>query len=145
MAEAKKQGKGTTYKIITIVLVLMTAATIWFTQFRETKALTDDPFYFSLDKIIVNLESDNPRHYLKVEPVLVTRNIELSENIEKFKPILRSHLIEILRKESVATLSAPNSFETIRDRNLKDLNRMLQSKTGIRGLDDLLFNEFVVQ
>ena len=118
MAEAKTQGKGTAYKIMTAVLVVMTGATIWFTQLRDTRVLADDPFYFNLDTIIVNLESSSPRHYLKVQPILVTRHIELSEQLDKFKPVLRSHLIETLRKESVSSLTEQNSFETIRDRNL---------------------------
>ncbi|MCL6270084.1 flagellar basal body-associated FliL family protein [Sansalvadorimonas sp. 2012CJ34-2] len=145
MADAKKEGKGSAYKAMTAILVVLTGATIWFTQFRDTRTMVEDPFYFPLDTIIVNLESSTPRHYLKVQPVLVTRHIELNEELPKFKPLLRNRLIEDLRKESVASLSENNSFEVIRAKALEDLDRLLKEKAGVQALDEVLFTEFVVQ
>ena len=145
MADAKKEGKGSAYKVMTAVLVVLTGATIWFTQFRDTRTTVEDPYYFALDTIIVNLESSTPRHYLKVQPVLVTRHIELNETLPKFKPLLRNRLIEDLRKESIETLSAKDSFEKIRGKALQDLDHLLKEKAGIQALDEILFTEFVVQ
>ena len=145
MADAKKEGKGSAYKIMTAVLVVLTGATIWFTQFRDTRTMVDDPYYFPLDTIIVNLDSTTPKHYLKVKPVLVTRHIELNEELPKFKPLLRNRLIEDLRKESVASLSKNDSFESIRAKTLQDLDHLLKEKAGIQALDEILFTEFVVQ
>ena len=141
----KETKKGSKVMPALFALILLSGAGLWYFSDQDSEPLASEPLVFAIPSIVVNLEDKNPRHYLKVSTTIVTRHIELNEKLPTYQPQLRNFMIRQFRKESINSLAHPDSFERLRIQTLEGIRKLLQDKSGISAVDDLLFTEFVIQ
>ena len=102
--------------------------------------------YLQLDPLILNVKSPRRRGaYLKVTPVLVSTDDSFHARLEGNVPLVRNTLLELYSNHSVEQLLAENAMETMREKSLQTMRKLLRKQDGIESLSDVLFMEFVVQ
>lgn len=147
MSEEKKSENNSLMVPMMIVVAIAAAVGTWYFLRINTPAqpVVIDPVYYKMEPVVVNLEGKNPKHFFKVEPVLVSRNPALADKFEGYRPVIRNYLIDKLRKETVLSLSEPQSFERVRSDVTEGVKALVIESGGVDYIDDVVFNEFVIQ
>ena len=134
-------GNGQWLAKLLVTMVLLTP----FQVHAEPEA-PPETFFFALDPMVVNVANPGEANrYLKVSPVLVTRQKSFHRDLKSFAPVIKSRLLGLYSRESVDTLLANNGFDTLRAKSLAEVRRVVQDKRGQNMVTEVLFNEFVIQ
>lgn len=113
------------------------------TPSREPKKAALIPF----GEVVVNLGEERLTRYLRVKLLLVvdhTQEKAITELLAKQRPFLKSWLISYLSDQSLQEVSRAAGVNRVRREILDRFNAML-FPDGAERIQDLLFDEFVVQ
>ena len=98
--------------------------------------------YVKTTPIIVNVQSERRRAaFLKVTPVLVTQDEAYAEYLETNMPMVRNSLLSLYSNLTAEELLAQGGLDTMKEKTLKNLQALM----GVHRVNDVLFNEFIVQ
>ena len=96
---------------------------------------------YNFDPIIVNLNEEGARRYLKVTLSLELSSPEVTREIELLKPRLLDCLITLLSSKSLKDIEGAKGKENLRKQIVAEINRHLN--TGI--VINAYFGEFIIQ
>jgi flagellar FliL protein len=96
--------------------------------------------------IITNFGGVGPIHFLKAEIALrVGKNPESGASVQHHIPQIRHTLVMLLSRQTDETLSTMQGKEQIRQEALAAVQKVLQDEEGKPMVEDLLFNNLIVQ
>ncbi|CAM3723096.1 flagellar basal body-associated FliL family protein [Parendozoicomonas haliclonae] len=145
MSEKAQKSSGGFVKSLIVVLAIASAVGAWYWHRREAPPTLEEPVFHTVASVIVNLEDRNPRHYLKVTPVIVYRDESFEKKVDLYLPEIRNYLINKLREETVVSLSDADSYERVRKDLLAGVKALMLANTEVDSVENLIFTEFVVQ
>lgn len=96
--------------------------------------------------LITNYGGPGPIHFIKAEISLrVGKAPETREIVAHHMPRIRHELIMLLSRQNETALDTMEGKEKLRQDALASIQKFLQAETGKKGVDDLLFTNFVIQ
>lgn len=102
--------------------------------------------YVNIDPaILVNYGGPGRLKYLKLEMAARLPNKAAAEVVKYHMPLLRSHLILLFSKQTEESVATMESKEQLRQAALEEIRKTLTAEEGKQEVEDLLFNNFIVQ
>lgn len=96
--------------------------------------------------LITNYGGPGPIHFIKAEITLRVGKVpETREMVAHHMPRIRHELIMLLSRQNDADLQTMEGKEKVRQEALASIQKFMQAETGKKGIDDLLFTNFVIQ
>ncbi|MEC8444209.1 MAG: flagellar basal body-associated FliL family protein, partial [Pseudomonadota bacterium] len=72
-------------------------------------------------------------------------NTEAAAIASQHKPYMRHHLVMLFSAQEADVMTSPTGRETLRKQALEELRELLTELEGNPAIDDVYFNNFVVQ
>lgn len=103
-------------------------------------------FYKTLEPpFVVNFEDKGHVRFLQVGiDVMVNDELMLPE-IDKHMPVIRNNIVLLLSSQGYADISSREGKEKLRADTLKEIQQILQKRTGKPGVEEVYFTSFVIQ
>lgn len=103
--------------------------------------------YVSLFPALVgNYDSgDNKLRYYKADIALQVVGGKAADAVKRHDPLIRNQLVMLFAQQTEATLSTLEGKEQLRREALRQLRSLLTQETGQPVIEDLLFNNLVIQ
>jgi flagellar protein FliL len=112
----------------------------------EAAAATTSEYLDVKPAIIANFGGVGPIHFVKAEIALrVGKNQDSSIAVQHHLPQIRHTLVMLLSRQTDETLSTMQGKEQIRQEALTAIQKVLQEEEGKPLVEDLLFNNLIVQ
>jgi len=104
-----------------------------------------DPVYIELKPFTVNLDPQDPVGFLQVDIQILTYFSEVSEDLEKHKPLIRNNLTVLFGQQRSADLRSVEGKEALQNK-VRETIQQVVDKYGSGGqVDNVFFNNFVMQ
>jgi flagellar FliL protein len=101
--------------------------------------------YYPLSPFTVNFRQGDGTRFLQVTMTALVESQEVIGAIEKHEPLIRNNLILLLGGQDPAGLRTREGKEELRNRVLKEMQTILEQRTGGKGIDEIFFTGFVMQ
>ena len=129
-------------------MLMLVCVGVFFLGGGQAEAANDSvkPLYYEMDSMVVNISPPGQANrYLKIKPVLVVSNPSFYKKLKSHSPVVRSHLLSMYTRETVASLLADDGFDRLREKSLEEVRRVVNGVDGSNVVSDVLFNEYVIQ
>ena len=104
------------------------------------------PNYVSLSPpFVVNFEDQSLVRFLQVTVEVMTRDPAMVAEIEHHMPRIRNSLVLLFSSQNYQTLSTSEGKVQIRKQALKEVQSILQERTGKPVVEEVYFTSFVMQ
>jgi Flagellar basal body-associated protein len=104
------------------------------------------PVFIDLTPALVGNYGSGPRlKYFKADIALKVIGKEASEKVEHHEPLIRNQLVMLFAQQTDDSLGSVDGKEKLRQEALKQVQTALQQEEGKPLVDDLLFNNLIVQ
>ncbi len=130
------------------IILLCLAFGLAFPALAQDKAdEAGKPSYHSLVPALVgNYGSSNGKlRYYKADIALRVSGSEAEERVKYHEPLIRNQLVTLFSQQSDATLAGVEAKEALRQEALKQVQAVLTHEEGRPLVDDLLFNNLIIQ
>ncbi|WP_263261801.1 flagellar basal body-associated protein FliL [Pseudomonas entomophila] len=114
----------------------------------ESKEGPPKVVYYSLNPPLVgNYGMDGgPRlHVYKADIALKVTGPEALAAVKHHEPLIRNQMVQLFNQQSLEALSSGESKEALRQEALKQTQQVLNDEEGKPVVEDLLFNNLIVQ
>ncbi len=102
--------------------------------------------YINLFPALVGNYGEGPKlRYFKADVALQVKDPEAAKKVEYHQPLIRNQLVALFSQQTDATLGSVETKEQLRQEALKQVQGVLQQEEGAPLVDDLLFNNLIVQ
>ncbi len=136
------QVKRLTAMLLALILPLLAVAS----EEEPKEGETPKVAYVDLVPSLVGNYGSGPRlKYYKADISLRVTGPEAQEKVTRHEPLIRNQLVMLFSQQADETLSSSDSKETLRQEALKQVQQVLHSEEGLPLVDDLLFNNLIIQ
>lgn len=112
---------------------------------EDTGPTKGDAIYFDLKPFTVNLSADDPVGFLQVQVQVLTFYFEVSDLLEKHRPLIRNNLTLIFSRQNSKDLRSPEGKQALQKQVLESIQSVVD-KYGKGGeVDNVFFTNFVMQ
>jgi flagellar FliL protein len=114
----------------------------------ESKDAAPKVVYYSLSPPLVgNFAMDGgPRlHVYKADIALKVTSPEAEAALKHHEPLIRNQLVQLFNQQTIDSMSTGDAKEALRQEALKQTQQVLSSEEGKPVVEDLLFNNLIVQ
>ncbi len=112
----------------------------------EAGAAVPRVVYVSLSPALVGNYGSGPAiQYYKADIALQVTGEDNAARVSYHEPLIRNQLIMLFARQTDQSLATPEARETLRQAALKQVQEALDQEEGKPLVDDLLFNNLVVQ
>ncbi|MFT7687774.1 MAG: flagellar FliL protein [Candidatus Azotimanducaceae bacterium] len=94
---------------------------------------------------ITTFSANNRQRYMQVEVTLVTRNEEVVAALVTHQPLVSNALVMLFADSDYLELQTPEGKESLRQSAQTKIESILETEAGIKGLEKVLFTQFVMQ
>ncbi|MBV1877499.1 MAG: flagellar basal body-associated FliL family protein [Pseudomonadales bacterium] len=94
---------------------------------------------------VTTFEANNKQRYMQLELTLVTRESEVVSALINHNPLIRNTLVLLFAAEDYVELQTPAGKEALKEKSLKAVQTIMQREIGSRGIEAILFTNFVMQ
>lgn len=102
--------------------------------------------YIDLVPSLVGNYGSGPRlKYYKADISLRVSGAEAEEKVTRHEPLIRNQLVMLFSQQSDESLGSSDAKEKLRQEALQQVQQVLHSEEGQPLVDDLLFNNLIVQ
>ncbi|MGH8353626.1 MAG: flagellar basal body-associated protein FliL [Pseudomonas sp.] len=102
--------------------------------------------YIDLTPAIVGNYGSGPKlKYFKADVSLRVTGPEAAEKVEHHEPLIRNQLVMLFAQQTDESLGNVEAKEKLRQEALKQVQQVLHGEEGQPLVDDLLFNNLIVQ
>ncbi|MBR7888688.1 flagellar basal body-associated FliL family protein [Marinomonas sp. A79] len=156
--EVKSGGKKKLILIIVLVVVLLGgAAAAYFLLFSgsgdagaeesaEATLVNEPSIYLSLDPVfVVDFMVDGRQRYVQLNMTVMSKNAEQVDAVKLHMPLIRNSLVLLFSSQSFEELKSIEGRVALKQASLDAINGILEQETGQRGMDSVLFTNFVMQ
>ena len=114
---------------------------------QEEKKEEPQVIYHSLfPALIGNLADAGKRpRYFKADVALRVMGSEAEARVLHHEPLIRHHLVLLFSAQTSETINAPDGRETLRQQALKQVQDAINAEEGKPIVEDLLFNNLIIQ
>lgn len=112
----------------------------------EADAAAPKTIYYGLVPALVgNYGSDGKLKYYKADIALRVSGSEAEAKVKHHEPLIRNQLVTLFSQQTDATIGTVQAKEALRQEALKQVQAVLTQEEGAPLVDDLLFNNLIVQ
>lgn len=112
----------------------------------ETEAAATKTIYYTLVPALVgNYGSEGRLKYYKADIALRVSGNEAEAKVKHHEPLIRNQLVMLFSQQTDASLGSVEAKEALRQEALKQVQAVLAQEEGKPLVDDLLFNNLIVQ
>lgn len=112
---------------------------------EETGPSKGDAQYFELKPFTVNLSADDEVAFLQVQIQVLTYFTEVTEQLEKHRPLIRNNLTLLFAQQKSVELRSPEGKQVLQKKVLQSIQDVI-NKYGKGGeVDNVFFTNFVMQ
>ncbi|TLX58899.1 flagellar basal body-associated protein FliL [Stutzerimonas nosocomialis] len=110
------------------------------------EATVNKTLYYTLTPALVgNYGSGERLKYYKADVALRVANIDAENRVKHHEPLIRNQLVMLFSEQTDESLGSLDAKETLRQEALKQVQDVLSQETGQPLVDDLLFNNLIIQ
>ena len=104
-----------------------------------------DAIYFPLSSFTVNFRQGDGTRFLQITMTALARSEEVVNAIKKHEPAIRNNLLLLLGGQDPTALRTRQGKEELRKMVLKEVQTILEKRTGNKGVEEIFFIGFVMQ
>lgn len=113
---------------------------------EEEAVASKEAYYFSLDPaFVVNFQGKSRARFLQVNIDGMTREEVMKQEVTKHLPQIRNNIVLLLSSKTYDDLITPEGKETVRQEVLAEIQKVMESETGKKGIENIFFTSFVMQ
>lgn len=113
---------------------------------KEGEAAAPKVAYVGLTPALVGNYGAGPKlKYYKADISLQVAGADAAKSVEYHEPLIRNQLVMLFAQQTDESLATPDSKEKLRQEALKQVQQVLQQEEGKPLVDDLLFNNLIIQ
>lgn len=113
---------------------------------QETDKTVPKVSYVTLVPAFVGNFGNGPRmKFYKADLSLRVPNAEAEAKVKHHEPLIRNQLVMLFSQQTEESMSAPGAREALRAEALKQVQSVLAQEEGQPLVEDLLFNNLIVQ
>lgn len=113
---------------------------------KEGEAAAPKIAYVGLVPALVGNFGAGPKlKYYKADIALRVTGVEAEARVTHHEPLIRNQLVMLFSQQTEATMSTVDAKETLRQEALKQVQEVLTQEEGKPLVDDLLFNNLIIQ
>ena len=94
---------------------------------------------------ITTFEANGKQRYMQTELTLVMRDSEVEEALTIHQPLVRHTLVLLFSAQDYLELQTPRGKRALKRSALEAVRKVLLRESGVKGLEKVLFTEFVMQ
>lgn len=137
-------------RIVTFLLALALSASAWAEEPAEGEGeAVAKPIYINLFPALVgNYGAAGPNDrlkYYKADVALRVTGAEAEAKVTHHEPLIRNQLIQLFSQQTDQSLGSVEAKEALRQEALAQVRQILEQEEGVPLVDDLLFNNLIVQ
>ncbi len=111
----------------------------------EDAAATQTLYYALTPAMVGNYGSGERLKYYKADVALRISSKEVEDRVKHHEPLIRHQLVMLFSQQTDETLSGPEVKEQLRQEALRQVREVLEQEEGKPLVDDLLFNNLIIQ
>lgn len=162
--EGKKGGKKKLIIIIVVALLVLGGggAAAYFFLFsggdteeaadgeaasaEEMVQLDGPAIYLDLDQaFVVDFMVSGKQRYLQLNMTLKSRDQGQIDAVKLHMPLIRNSLVLLFSSQSFDELQTLDGKQALKEASVETINSILTQETGLGGIEDVLFTNFVMQ
>ncbi|WP_263143898.1 flagellar basal body-associated FliL family protein [Pseudomonas sp. RIT-PI-AD] len=130
-----------------LLATLLLAGPAWAEEAKkEGEAEAPKVAYVNLTPALVgNYGAGAKLKYFKADISLQTGGPEVAKKVEYHEPLIRNQLIMLFSQQTDDSLNGVENKEKLRQEALKEVQQVLNTEEGAPLVDDLLFNNLIIQ
>ncbi|PNG13251.1 flagellar basal body-associated protein FliL [Stutzerimonas stutzeri] len=102
-------------------------------------------YYALVPALVGNYGSDGKLRYYKADIALRVSNSQAEEKVKHHEPLIRNQLVTLFSQQTDASLGTVEAKEALRQEALKQVQAVLTQEEGKPLVEDLLFNNLIIQ
>ncbi|WP_417777545.1 flagellar basal body-associated protein FliL [Stutzerimonas xanthomarina] len=132
-------------RIFCLLFVLVIALPV-VAETSESDAAAKKTIYYALVPALVgNYGSEGRLKYYKADIALRVSGAEAEAKVKHHEPLIRNQLVTLFSQQTDASIGTVEAKEALRQEALKQVQAVLTQEEGQPLVDDLLFNNLIVQ
>lgn len=113
---------------------------------KEGEAAVPVVAYIGLVPALVGNFGSGPKlKFYKADIALRVTGTEAEAQVKHHEPLIRNQLVMLFSQQTDETMGTPGAKETLRQEALKQVQAVLTQEEGKPLVDDLLFNNLIIQ
>ena len=144
----RKPDKEWTVKAWILMLLALTLPSMALAQEEAKEGEAPKAIYVSLTPPFVGnyaLDGGPKLRVYKADIALRVTGPEAQAAVKRNDPLIRNQLVALFSQQTVDTMSSAEAKEKIRQEALKQVQQVMNDEEGKPVVEDLLFNNFIVQ
>lgn len=102
-------------------------------------------YYALVPALVGNYGSDSRLKYYKADIALRVKGSEAEAKVKHHEPLIRNQLVTLFSQQTDASLGTVEAKEALRQEALKQVQAVLAQEEGEPLVEDLLFNNLIIQ
>ena len=102
-------------------------------------------YYTLVPALVGNYGSDGKLKYYKADVALRIAGSEAEARVKHHEPLIRNQLVMLFSQQTDASLGSVEAKEALRKEALQQVQAVLTQEEGKPLVDDLLFNNLIIQ
>jgi len=102
-------------------------------------------YYTLVPAMVGNYGSGERLKYYKADVALRISSKEVEDRVKHHEPLIRHQLVMLFSEQTDETLGGPEAKEQLRQEALRQVREVLEQEEGAPLIDDLLFNNLIIQ
>lgn len=111
----------------------------------EDAAASQTLYYALTPAMVGNYGSGERLKYYKADVALRISSKEVEDRVKHHEPLIRHQLVMLFSQQTDETLGGPEAKEQLRQEALRQVREVLEQEEGAPLVDDLLFNNLIIQ
>ena len=95
--------------------------------------------------LVGNYSSGMKMKFYKADIALKVTGSEAEEKVKYHEPLIRNQLVQLFSQQTDETLGSMDAKEKLRQEALKQVQKVLEQEEGKPYIEDLLFNNLILQ
>ena len=130
---------------LSCLMILFAATTLAEEEGGGTDTMATARYIHLEPAFVVNYGSSGRMKYLRTEVSLKVSSSTAAAMVSQHKPYIRNNLVLLLSAQESETMNSSQGRETLRKVCLDEVRAVMNQLEGMPAVDDLYFNNFVVQ
>lgn len=133
---------------IALLLALSLPLTVQSSEDKEAKEGAAAPVvsYVTLMPALVGNFGEGPKlKFYKADLSLRVTGADVEAKVKHHEPLIRNQLVMLFSQQTEPAMAAPGARETLRAEALKQVQEILTQEEGKPLVEDLLFNNLIIQ
>jgi flagellar FliL protein len=116
-----------------------------FTCYSQAEVASKTKYIHLTPAFVVNYGNTGRMKYLRTEIALKVMGAKAASAVTKHRPYIRNNLVLLLTSQDSDIVNSSSGRETLRKAALEEVRALMTELEGMPFVDDLFFENFVVQ